>query len=413
MRHVTSAELLAVGTELLLGETIDTNSGQLASSLAQQGVDVYWSQRAGDNLERVREAIRQALERSDLLVITGGLGPTDDDTTREAIAAAVGEEPAVDPELEAVLRERFERLSRRMPVGNMKQAWTIPSAQALPNPLGTAPGWLVRTNVAGAQRFIVALPGPPRECERMWLQEALPRLPLPPATLQRITIKTHGVGESRVAELLTDLTGKSNPTVATYARSDGVHVRVAAKAGDVEAARSTALMVANEVRRRLGEAVWGVDDEELPQLVVAALQRRGLTLAVFEEPSSGHLLEAVSSVTGGQDACRGGVVAWAPQTMAALGLPVPVALGASSPEYAVRLAEAIRHTLAADVGVAVTSGGTPDAGRQEQATVEAVVAVHAGGEPAVKHLAVPSLPAAWWRERLSYFALHLLWSQLR
>jgi nicotinamide-nucleotide amidase len=139
---IKTAELLSVGTELLLGEIVDTNSAYLAASLAEHGVDVYWSQRVGDNLGRIAQAIEQAVSRSDLLVIGGGLGPTDDDMTREAIAKVLGEEPKVDPELEKTLRERFAAFVRRMPDMNLKQCWLIPSAQALPNAIGTAPGWL-------------------------------------------------------------------------------------------------------------------------------------------------------------------------------------------------------------------------------------------------------------------------------
>jgi nicotinamide-nucleotide amidase len=413
MNPIRSAELLAVGTELLLGETHDTNTAFLAESLANEGVDVYWAQRVGDNLPRVRHAIEQALERSDLLVITGGLGPTDDDLTREAVAGVLGETPVVDAGLEAVLRERFARSSRQMPRANLKQAWLIPSAESLPNPLGTAPGWLVRSQRGGAPRYLVTLPGPPREMARMWTQEALPRLPLAPSSLHRTTLRTYGAGESAIAEMLGELTDSRNPTVATYVRSDGVHVRVAAKAGDPETARRLAAEVEGAVRSRLGDLVWGKGNEELPSSVVELLESRSLTVALFEDSTGGHLCEAISRVHGAHDACKGGMVAWAPQTMAALGLPRPEAAGVVTPDFAVRMAAAVRDAFAADIGVAVLAGGAPGAGRQGQATDEAVVAVHAKGKPTVKHLSLPPLPAAWKRERIATFALHLLWSQLR
>ncbi|MEX2540841.1 MAG: CinA family nicotinamide mononucleotide deamidase-related protein [Trueperaceae bacterium] len=413
MNRIARAELLAVGTELLLGETNDTNTAYLAASLADNGVDVYWSQRVGDNLTRVSHAISQALERSDLLVITGGLGPTEDDLTREAIAAVLDEHPSVDGELEAVLRERFSRSSREMPVANLKQAWLIPSAMALANPLGTAPGWLVRHERGGRACYVVALPGPPREMSRMWAEEALPRLPLAPSHLQRVTLKTWGIGESTVAELLADLTPEANPSVATYARQDGVHVRIAAKSKDEHEARALVTAAADRIGSRLAEWIWGADEDELPTLVVSALQRRGLTVATFEEATAGTLVGAISAVPGGQDACRGGMVAWAPQTMAALGLPRPAAYGTSAPEIAVGMAEAVRETFSADVGVAVLSGAPPTAGRQGQTTDEAVVAVQASGEPVWKHLSLPPLPAAWRRERITNLALFLLWSRLR
>lgn len=412
MSEIRSAELLAVGTELLLGETIDTNTSYLAGSLARRGVDVYWSQRVGDNLERVAHAISQALARSDLLVITGGLGPTEDDLTREAIAVVLNEQARVDPELESALRERFARGGREMPEANLKQAWLIPSATSLPNPLGTAPGWLVRSEQNQPPRFVVALPGPPRELERMWQQEALPRLALAPSYLHTTTIKTHGLGESAIAERLADLTPAANPSVATYAKNDGVHVRVAAKGRDDAQARQLAAATERIVLERLAEAVWGLDDEELPQLLIDALQRRGLTLAVFESASGGMLVDALSRVTGGNDACLGGVVAWAPQTMEVLGLPRPSATGAKGLDRAEDLAEAIRQSLSADVGVATLEQAAPVAGRQGQAADEAVVAVRIGDESVVEHLNLPPLPAVWKRERVTNLALRLLWSRL-
>src|SRR5690606_39254280 len=176
---IRNAEIITVGTELLLGEIVDTNSARVAADLAAVGVDVYWSSRVGDNKARITHALRAALQRSDLIVLTGGLGPTDDDLTRDAVAEVLGEEQRVDPELEDWLRTRFANNGRTMPESNLRQANVIPSSEVLPNPVGTAPGWLVRLSMDGVERFIVTLPGPPRELDRMWQNEALPRLPLP------------------------------------------------------------------------------------------------------------------------------------------------------------------------------------------------------------------------------------------
>ena len=192
MNALKSAEILSVGTELLLGEIVDTNSAYLASELASRGVDVYWSQRVGDNLERIAYAVRQALSRTDLLILTGGLGPTDDDMTREAIAHVLGETVEINEALERDLREKFAKFARDMPEKNLKQAWLIPSAETLANPVGTAPGWFVSTSVEGQKRFIVTLPGPPRELKRMWLNEVLPKLLLPTSSLFTKTFKTLG-----------------------------------------------------------------------------------------------------------------------------------------------------------------------------------------------------------------------------
>src|SRR5438309_3874159 len=224
------AEILSVGTELLLGEIIDTNSAYLAGRLADLGIDCLHMQTVGDNLGRCKEAFERALARSELVVATGGLGPTEDDLTREAIAAALGETPAVDAVLEADLRAWFAGRGLTMPERNTKQAWLIPSARALPNPLGTAPGWDVRRN--GTR--IIAMPGVPREMTRMWEVEVEPTLG-EGSGLRSRTLKLLGIGGSNVEEALGALVRSTTPTVATYAKNDGVHVRITDKGDDATA----------------------------------------------------------------------------------------------------------------------------------------------------------------------------------
>jgi nicotinamide-nucleotide amidase len=409
---INSAEILAVGTELLLGEVTDTNSTLLAADLAASGVNVYWSLRVGDNPGRLRTAIAAALERSDLLVISGGLGPTPDDLTREAIAAELGETPAVDAGLEQTLRERFARLDREMPESNLKQAWLIPSAVPLANALGTAPGWLVTTRRAGRTRFIVTLPGPPREMTRMWRSEALPRLVLPSSRLYQRTFKTFGLGESHAAELLGELTASANPSVATYAKRDGVHVRVAAKAADAAAARELAAAAERTVAEALAPWTWGHDADELPQVLMAELAARGLKLATAEGPSGGALADALSAVDGAESIYCGGMLTWSAQAMGLLGMPRPaedLQLGA---QVAARLAAAARETFSADIGVA-TFGLANPGGRPEGTADVVFIAIQAGSTPVVKRIVLPPLVTEWRRERILYATLHLIWSQFR
>src|SRR4051795_4558982 len=226
------AELLAVGTELVVGETRDTNSGDLARWLTELGVEVARSSALPDRLDVVTSAIRDALARVDLVVITGGLGPTPDDLTRESIGAATGRTPAVDPDLEAWLRGLFERRGAHFVEANLKQAWLLPGAEALANPNGTAPGWWVDTDDGAA---IVALPGPPREMRPMWRDEAVPRLRARGVGADRAaeTLRTTGVGESQLVGLIGEqVLRRLNPVVATYARVDAVDVRVSATAAD-------------------------------------------------------------------------------------------------------------------------------------------------------------------------------------
>ncbi|PYE54510.1 CinA family nicotinamide mononucleotide deamidase-related protein [Deinococcus yavapaiensis] len=272
------AEIISVGTELLLGEIVDTNAAFLASELKNRGVTLYHKSVVGDNLGRVIETLRLALSRSDLVILGGGLGPTDDDLTREAISAAIGETPIVDDATLAHIRALFESRGRTFPDSNAKQAWRTSSTELLSNPIGTAPGWFVRKD----GKLIVALPGPPREMKRMWAEQVLPRLPLPSRALWSTTLHTWGIGESHVAEHLGELTLQANPSVATYARRHGVDVRVAASAATSEEARALAVPVLATVEGKLSHFVYGRDDETLAGVVTEGLFSRGETVTSIE-----------------------------------------------------------------------------------------------------------------------------------
>jgi len=420
---LSSAEVIAVGTELLLGETHDTNSAELAASLAAHGVDVYWSQRVGDNLDRLSEALTRALGRSELVILTGGLGPTDDDLTRLAVARVIGERMTPDAELEAWLRKRFESFQRTMPERNLRQTMRIPSAEALPNPIGTAPGWLVRVARREGPRCVVTLPGPPREMRRMWHQEAVPRLPLPGSALYTRTFKTHGIGESDVAERLGSLTDGASPSVATYAKRDGVHVRVAAKARDIAAARRVAEATERQVAERLGDAVWGFDDDELPALVLRRLETLGARLAIAECSSGGALAELLGREQEVQKRVEGAVIAWTPDSMATLGVASDLLarLPGAAAEVVAALATGVRGLFKVDYGVAVgpalrTSETGADGAfgpdRNESAATRVVIAIAGGSGLSVKKLSLPPLGRAWLRERLAFTSLFLLRSVL-
>jgi nicotinamide-nucleotide amidase len=424
MTVLRTAEVLAVGTELLLGEIDDTNSAELARSLAQHGVDVYWTQRLGDNLERLRAAIDRALERSDLVVLTGGLGPTDDDLTRDAVALAAGEAMTLDPELERWLRQRFASRHRPMPERNLRQAMRIPSARALDNPIGTAPGWLVTLWRAGSERTVVTLPGPPREMRRMWQSEALPRLTFAASALYTRTIKTHGVGESDVAEQLGELTRGANPSVATYAKRDGVHVRVAAKGTSAEEARRRAAPTEREALTRLGDSVWGFDDDALPVMAIERLRASGVRLALAECASGGSLSDLLSGVPAVEEALAGAVIAWNADSMATLGVATDLLarLPAAAAEVVAALAASVRALFDVDYSIAVgpalllQDGGPGDASRpdgNESAATRVVIAVAGPSGTTVDTLTFPPLGRAWLRERLAFTSLFLLRSALR
>src|SRR5258707_1303352 len=222
------AEILSIGTELLLGQIVDTNANFLAQQLPALGLDLYYVSQIGDNLQRLADAFEHALDRSDVIITSGGLGPTEDDLTREAIAQVMGEQLEIQPHLEEALRGFFVRRGRTMPERNVKQATTIPSGTYLPNPVGTAPGWWVERD----GRVIVSMPGVPHEMHKMWEEQAQPRLArlITGGVIVSRTLKLVGIGESHAEEALGELTRSTNPTLATYAKSDGIHLRLTAKA---------------------------------------------------------------------------------------------------------------------------------------------------------------------------------------
>ncbi len=287
------AIILAVGTELTTGETRDTNGGDLASDLSGMGVVVVRMVQLPDDLELVSAAFREALADADLVVSTGGLGPTPDDLTREAIAAALGEVLAVDPDLERQLVALFERRGVRMPDANRKQAWLIPGAEALPNVNGTAPGWWVERG----DRIIVALPGPPRELRPLWTTLVLPRLRTRGLGTEIAvrTLRLTGIGESHVVELLGEaLLRATNPIVATYARPDAVDLRITARPEaprNGSPARSAAAVLAETQRvieERLRAHIFAYDDETWPQALGRRLGTR--RLATWERGTAGALV---------------------------------------------------------------------------------------------------------------------------
>jgi molybdenum cofactor synthesis domain-containing protein len=287
--RLLTAELLSIGSELTVGETRDTNSGELARSLTGLGVRVLRMTALPDDLATVTEAFRAGLDRADLLVSTGGLGPTPDDLTREAIAAACGETPTVDPDLETWLRELWARRSMPFPELNLKQAWRIPSAIALPNPNGTAPGWFV---TRPGDRIVVALPGPPREMRAMWAAEVLPRLETlgVGAPVASRTYRLAGIGESQVAEQLGEpLLRATNPIVATYARVEAVDVRVSAVAEGGVSAEALVETASAVVLERLGGFVWATGTTTWSEAVGTRLAELGWTLAAVEIGAGGSV----------------------------------------------------------------------------------------------------------------------------
>ncbi len=296
-RPILTAELLSIGSELTVGETRDTNAGDLARSLTAIGIVVGRIQALPDDLGTVADAAREAISRSDLVVSTGGLGPTPDDLTREAIGAALGEALVVDPDLERWLRELWARRGLPFPEMNVKQAWLLPSARPLANPNGTAPGWWIEREDGG---LLVALPGPPREMIPMWRDHALPRLLGRGAGTEVAsrTLRLAGIGESQVADLLGEAILRApDPVVATYARADAVDVRISSRdspssgerSEDSLTARRRVDAMAERLNALLAGHVWAEGETSWASAVGAALAAQDATLAVVDVATGGSL----------------------------------------------------------------------------------------------------------------------------
>ena len=354
------AELISVGTELLLGEILDTNAQYLSSKLPALGIDLYYVSKVGDNLDRLSEVLGRAWHRSDLVITTGGLGPTEDDLTREAIARVLGEEMTVDSQLEAQLREFFARRGAAMPERNIKQATVIASGRAIPNPRGTAPGWWVER----VGHIIVAMPGPPSEMQRMWEKEIAPELERRPTgtVLVTRTLKTAGLGEGHVDEMLSPYLKSKNPTIGVYAKQDGVHLRLGAKAETAEAARRLIEPVEAEIRTVLGDVIWGADDDTLATAVGTLLREQGLMLGTMESCTGGLLADTITDVPGSSEYFRGGLVSYGTEMKLAWGVDPAIIqeFGVVSGECAQAMARAARDTMSADVGIGITGVAGPD-----------------------------------------------------
>jgi nicotinamide-nucleotide amidase len=312
-RDTMRAYILSIGSELIGGHLTDTNATFLAQELAAQGIELLHVIQVGDDLDRLTSTLASAVADADLVICTGGIGPTDDDLTREAIAALAGETPTVDEVVVESIRAFFAQRGLEMPERNAKQAWKIPSAELLDNPVGTAPGWFAE--IGGA--VVVAMPGVPREMTRMWREQALPRLSarLPGRVYRTANLRTLGIGESAVAHLLDELTRLSQPQVGTYAKDDGVHIRVTASAEDASQAEEMLAATVAEARRRLTAHIYADDDRPLSLVLLDALREKNLTVGVAEagtggrfgslllsEPSADGIVRGATSVSIGVDA---------------------------------------------------------------------------------------------------------------
>ncbi|MGC8968550.1 MAG: CinA family nicotinamide mononucleotide deamidase-related protein [Thermus sp.] len=343
------AEILGVGTELLFGETLDTNTAEIARSLKPYALRVERTLRVADEVEPLAREVREAFGRARLVVLSGGLGPTPDDVTREAVALALGEPLELD---EGVLREieaRFLARGRPMPEANRKQALKIPSATWLQNPHGTAPGWWVRKE----GKDLVLLPGPPPEWRPMW-EEVLPRLGLPRRPYAEKVLKTWGIGESEIVERLGPLFARGEEVeVGTYPKAHGVEVVVRGREDRVAE-------LSEKIKKKLLKEVWGEGEITLAEAVKRRMELEGATLSTMESLTGGLLGAEITRVPGASRFYLGGVVSYSVGAKARFGVPEEFLAKTVSAETAKAMAEAARSLFGSTYALATTGVAGPD-----------------------------------------------------
>ncbi len=357
------AEILGVGTELLLGQICNENARWMSERLADIGVDVVHHQAVGDNEDRIAEAFHVALSRSDVVIATGGLGPTQDDITREGLARALGVRLERRPEIEAVLRDRFARFRRDMPESNLRQADIPEGGRAIMPERGTAPGLAV---TAGDGTLVYAVPGVPSEMREMMLGTILPELRerAGPAALVSRIVRVMGMAESRVAEVLDDLfVGRANPSIAYLAGHGEVKVRVTAKAADRAEAEALIGPVVREVSDRLGEHAFSTADEEIEQVVARLLRATAGSVACAESLTGGGLGMRLSQAPGSSAFFKGSAVCYTAESkhdLLGVSTETIEGPGVVSVECAREMAVGARRIFAADLAVALTGVAGPD-----------------------------------------------------
>ena len=394
MKKIRTAEILCVGTELLLGEVVNTNAARISQKLATLGISVYHQSVVGDNPERLREALTEAFLRADLVVMSGGLGPTYDDLTKETVASLLGRELVTHRESLDSIKKFFASRAgglAAMTPNNLKQALVPEGATVFANPNGTAPGLAVEREDGGA---VILLPGPPRELEPMLESSVIPYLEgNTEAVLVSHNLHILGMGESAVENALRDLMESSdNPTVAPYAGDGEVRLRVTAKAPTREAAEAMTVPVIERIRNSVvGKFIYAVDAGSIERAFVGELRSRGLTVATVESCTGGLIAKRLTDVPGVSAVFAGGCVTYteeAKRLLAGVSAETLAQHTAVSRETAEEMARGIRQRLGTDIAIATTGYAGPDGGTEEDPVGTVYVAVSTTYGEAVKRLSL-------------------------
>ncbi len=380
------AEIISVGTELLLGQIVNTDAKFIAEELASAGINLFYTTVVGDNAERLKNAVELAFERAELVIFTGGLGPTCDDITKETVSEYFGLETVCDEYSLNKIKSFFEKINRNMTENNVKQAYLPKGAKILENFHGTAPGCIIEKN----GRIAVMIPGPPNEAEPMFKNQVMPYLlNKSGTTIVSKTVKTFGIGESALEEKVKDLMNNANPTLAPYAKTGEAELRITAKAENKAEAEKLIETVLEEVKARVGEYIYGYDDETLNSAVYKFLKNSGLTLSTAESCTGGLLSDAIVKIPGSSAVFGYGAVTYANDAKTKiLGVKTETLekYGAVSPQTAKEMAEGIKRLSGSTFGAATTGIAGPDGGTAEKPVGLVYIAVADEKETRIKKL---------------------------
>ena len=407
------AEILAVGTELLLGDIVNTNAQYLAQELAQLGIEVYYQTVVGDNPKRLKDTIFHAFSRADIIVTTGGLGPTEDDLTKETAAEYFGEELVLDQKALDQIQVFFNGTGRKMTENNVKQAF-VPKEHGtvLYNDNGTAPGIIIEKD----DKIIVMLPGPPKENVPMFENQVKPYLNKKnDYTFISRVLRVAGVGESAMETMVKDLIdSQTNPTIAPYAKDGEAVLRITAKAKDEEEAKALIDPVAEQLRERLGRSIYAEGETDMQSVLAQLLIDKGLTLAVAESCTGGMICSRLVEYPGVSEALVEGCVTYSNEAkMHRLGVKAETLekYGPVSKEVAAEMAEGIAKTSGASVGLSTTGVAGPDGATEEKPIGLVYIGIYYNGEVQVKGIRYPGKRNKV-RERATYLAMDVLRREL-
>ncbi len=402
-------EIISVGTELLLGNIVNSDAQMLSRKLSELGLNVYWHTVVGDNPERLEDAVNTAKARADIIITTGGLGPTCDDLTKQTLAAAFGRKLVLHQDIADALRDWFEARGQTMTENNLQQAQLPENCTIFPNACGTAPGCAFEEG----GKHVLMLPGPPSECMDMFEKQAMPYLAaLGEGVILSRTLKIFGMGESKLESLLREqMNGMTNPTLAPYAKEGECELRITAKATSEEKAAALIEPVEEGLRQLLGDLIYGADVPNLESVVVSLLKEKEMTLGCAESCTGGLIAKRLTDVSGSSAVFKGGVVSYCNEVKASM-LNVPEEVleqyGAVSEQTARAMAQGARKVLGCDLAVATTGVAGPGADDMGNPAGLVYIALAAGEDVFLRKMELPNASRQRVRTTAAHHALDMI-----